>query len=103
MLSIKEKKYFQDEIVRLLSEEEEIQKIILFGPFLNSDDPKDIDIAIVQNSNENYITLAMKYRKQVRTLAHQLPLDIIPVKARLFSGPFLDIVNSGKVIYEKRN
>lgn len=103
MLSIKEKEYLQNEIVRLLSKDKEIQKIILFGSFLNSEDPGDIDIAIVQNSNENYLTLAMKYRKQMRDISKQLPLDVIPVKAQTGTGPFSQMIRSGKVIYEKRN
>ncbi len=78
----------------------EISKIILFGSFLKSQNPNDIDIAIIQNSKENYLTLALKYRKALRELSKQIPLDIVPIKNHVHSS-FLDEINQGYVIYEK--
>ncbi len=41
------------ELIKSLSPEKEIAKIILFGSFIHSDEPNDIDIAIFQTSNDN--------------------------------------------------
>ena len=69
------------ELRSLLSAESEITKIIIFGSFLNSDHPHDIDIAVFQDSNQKYIPLSMKYRRMTRQLARLLPVDIFPIKS----------------------
>jgi len=83
-----------------LSQFQEVNKIILFGSFVNSNHPNDIDIAIVQNSDENYLTLSLKYRKVLRELSKLIPLDIIPIKQNS-KGVFLEEINKGQVVYEK--
>ena len=80
----------------------EIDKIILFGSFVKSSAPNDIDIAIFQNSDDNYLTLSMKYRKALRDVSKKIPLDIIPIKSGS-KGVFLEEIERGKVIYEKRD
>lgn len=89
------------ELVERLQMAPEITKIIIFGSFLVHDAPNDIDIAIVQNSNLPYLTLAMKYRKLTRSVARQLPLDIIPLKPGAIDCVLLDAIAQGKVIYER--
>ncbi len=79
---------------------QEIKKVILFGSFLNSDDPKDIDIAIIHNSNEDFLALSLKYRKTLRELAKQIPIDIVPIKQDA-KGVFLDEINKGQIVYER--
>ncbi len=83
-----------------LSQFSEINKIILFGSFVKSNNPNDIDIAIVQNSDDNFLTLSLKYRKVLRELSKLIPLDIIPIKANT-NGIFLEEINQGQVVYEK--
>jgi len=83
-----------------LSQFSEVGKIILFGSFINSNNPNDIDIAIVQDSDDNFLTLSLKYRKVLRDLAKIIPLDIIPIKSNV-DGSFLEEINKGKIIYEK--
>lgn len=56
------KKYIAEQ----LSQEPEVEKVIIFGSFLKSNTPNDIDIAIFQNSCQTYLTLALKYRKLLR-------------------------------------
>jgi uncharacterized protein len=89
------------ELVEHLQMAPEITKIIIFGSFLVDDAPNDIDIAIVQNSNLPYLTLAMKYRKLTRSVARQLPLDIVPLKPGAIDCGILDVIAQGKVIYER--
>jgi hypothetical protein len=76
-------------------------QIIACPSFLTSADPGDIDIAIFQDSNENYLTLAMKYRKLTRNISSKIPLDIIPVRTTFQDNWFLREINTGEVIYER--
>lgn len=91
---------FTNTIKEKLSQFSEINKVILFGSFTKSNNPNDIDIAIVQNSNDNYLTLSLKYRKVLRDLSKMIPLDIVPIKANA-NGVFLDEINKGQVVYER--
>ena len=79
---------------------EEIHKIIIFGSFFNTKEPNDIDVAIVQNSHNNFLTLSLKYRKALRELSKKIPLDIVPLKQN-FQGSFSKEIECGQVIYEK--
>ncbi|MDO9577464.1 MAG: nucleotidyltransferase domain-containing protein [Candidatus Cloacimonadales bacterium] len=83
-----------------LSNENEIQKIILFGSFVNSNTPNDLDVAIFQDSEEKYYNLAMRYRKLLREISRIIPLDILPLKMGAEST-FLDEIEKGETIYEK--
>jgi len=94
----------KDEMIKLIQNRlvdfSEITKIILFGSFPKSKNPNDIDIAIIQNSKDNYLTLSLKYRKALRELSKKIPLDVIPIKINTYSS-FLEEINQGYVIYEK--
>jgi len=83
-----------------LSNEREIQRIVLFGSFVNSDNPNDIDIAVFQNSNEKYLNLSLKYRKLIRDISKILPVDIFPLKENA-KGIFLNEIETGEIIYER--
>jgi predicted nucleotidyltransferase len=83
-----------------LSQFSEVNKIILFGSFINSNNPNDIDIAIIQNSNDNFLTLSLKYRKVLRELSKMIPIDIIPIKQNS-KGAFLEEIEKGQIVYER--
>ena len=72
----------------------------MFGSFLNSNNPNDIDIAVFQNSNEKYFDLSLKYRKLIRDISHILPFDILPLKPNA-KGTFLSEIELGETIYER--
>jgi len=74
---------------------------VVFGSFLHSDDPHDLDVAVFQDSEQAYLPLALKYRKKTREIAHRIPLDIVPLRAGAKDGLFLDAIERGKVIYER--
>lgn len=99
-LSEDKKSNFIEIIKSQLSQFSEISKIVLFGSFIKSSEPNDIDIAIVQNSNDNYLKLSLKYRKVLRDLSKQIPLDIVPIKQGA-KGIFLNEIDKGLVIYER--
>ncbi len=87
-------------IVEQLSQESEVEIIIIFGSFLKSNTPNDIDIAIFQNSCQTYLNLALKYRKLLRHLYLFFPIDVIPLRLDA-QGGFIDEIKGGEVIYEK--
>ncbi len=83
-----------------LSQFPEVKKIVIFGSFFTSKEPNDIDVAIVQTSDTDFLTLSLKYRKALRTIAKKIALDILPLKKDTY-GDFIQEINRGKVIYEK--
>lgn len=89
------------EIVDRLSEFPEVQRVVIFGSFLNSEDPHDIDIAVFQDSDESYYPLAMKYRRKLRTVANKIPIDIIPIFRSSEKGTFMKEILNGEVLYER--
>jgi predicted nucleotidyltransferase len=95
-----QKEQIKAQIRERLSKEREIQKIVLFGSFLNSNSPNDIDIAIYQDSNEKYLPLSLKYRKLVRDISRIIPIDVIPLKSNA-QGTFLNEIEAGEVLYER--
>jgi uncharacterized protein len=84
-----------------LSREREVRKVIIFGSFLSSATPNDLDVAIFQDSDEPYLTLAMKYRRLLRPVADQIPIDVIPVRPDATPGQFLTEICKGEVVYER--
>ena len=54
------KERLKKEIAERLSEFPEVQRVIVFGSFVTSDDPHDPDIAVFQDSNESYYPPALK-------------------------------------------
>lgn len=98
----KERSYIKEKLREALSKEKEVSKIIVFGSFLKSKNPNDIDVAVFQNSQEKYLNLSLKYRKMTRDIAKIIPLDIIPINENS-NGLFLNEINYGEVIYERRS
>lgn len=98
----KERSYIKEKLRETLSKEKEVSKIIVFGSFLKSKNPNDIDVAVFQNSQEKYLNLSLKYRKMTRDIAKIIPLDIFPINENS-KGIFLNEINYGEVIYERRS
>lgn len=101
ILTQKEKNNIKKELGDILSHKKEVKRVIIFGSFVTATTPHDLDVAIFQDSNENYLTLAMRYRKDVRAIAKKIPLDIIPLKTGITNDPFIDEINKGEIIYER--
>ena len=102
-MKIDEKTRFalKQELVNCLAEDKEIRRIVVFGSFLTSPDPGDMDVAIFQDGDEPYLSLAMKYRRQARPVARQIPLDIIPLTSNRTSTGFLEEIEAGETVYER--
>jgi len=101
VLTQPQKDSLKRQLVSCLEGEKEVCKIVIFGSFVTSPDPHDLDVAILQDSNEKYLPLAMKYRKKTRAIARIIPVDIIPLKAEASSGIFMDEIAQGEIIYER--
>lgn len=93
----------KNKIIDSLKEQKEVEKIIIFGSFNKTDSPNDIDIAVVQNSNENYLTLALRYRKLIRNISREIAVDIFPISMENNNTFFVNEVESGEVIYARGN
>lgn len=100
-LTLVEKEKLKKELVVSLRDEPEITKIVVFGSFLTANEPHDLDVAVFQNSNLAYLSLAMKYRKKIRTIARRIAVDILPVKSNAQDSAMLDAIDMGEIIYEK--
>ncbi len=103
MFTEQQKQSLKQQLVSLLETEREVCRIVIFGSFLSSNDPHDIDVAIFQDSDEKYLPLAMKYRRKTRDIARSIPLDILPLKAGVQGEIFIDEIERGEIIYERRN
>lgn len=90
-------------IVDLLKGETEVERIIVFGSFNHSESPNDIDIAVIQNSAENYLSLSLKYRRLIREITKEIAVDIIPLVNNNKNSFFNKEILSGEVIYAKGN
>lgn len=89
------------DLISCLSGDQEIQRIVIFGSFVDSASPNDMDVAIFQNSSESYLSLAVKYRTQARSVSQKIPLDIIPLRHDVVDDPFLKEVEQGETVYER--
>ncbi len=87
-------------LAQCLGQAPEIRKIVVFGSFLRSESPNDLDVAIFQDSSESYLPLALKYRRMARMVSRQIPMDIIPLRPDA-SGLMMDEIAQGEVIYER--
>jgi predicted nucleotidyltransferase len=101
MFTERQKNLLRQELISSLSTEGEVCRIVIFGSFVNSDDPHDLDVAVFQDSDQKYLPLAMKYRRKTRDIAHKIPLDIFPLKAGVHGEAFMDEIDRGEVIYER--
>ncbi len=95
-----QKESIKRRLVGCLKDQKEIRKIVVFGSFLTSPSPNDVDVAVFQDSQEGYLTLAMKYRRLTRDIARLLPLDIIPVRMEMTGSAWAAEIEQGEVIYE---
>ena len=95
------KEVLKKEIAGLLSGFPEVKQVVIFGSFVNSDNPHDLDIAVFQDSDESYYPLAMKYRKTLRTVANKIPIDVIPIRRSSGHEPFIKEISKGEVLYER--
>ncbi len=96
-----DKETIKKDVVRCLVGAEEIKRIVVFGSFLTSEDPNDIDVAIFQGSKSPYLDLALKYRKMLHPVLRKIAVDVIPIRPEPSPSFFLGEIEAGEVIYER--
>lgn len=100
-LSEEDKQHLKEDIVDCLRDEKEIQRIVLFGSFVHSASPHDVDIAIFQNTNQTYLPLALKYRRLLHPVSLKIPLDVIPVRPHPLETALFQEIEKGELIFER--
>jgi predicted nucleotidyltransferase len=98
-LSREERERLKQEVVACLSGEPEVRRVVLFGSFVTSPSPHDLDVAVFQESDEGYLPLALKYRRLLRSVAETIPVDVLPLRTVGVAGEFLKEVERGEVVY----
>ena len=99
-----DKKALRQELVTILQVDEQIEKIVIFGSFNESPSPRDMDVAVFCDSRDNYLTLALSLRKKLRNLSRIIPIDLLPIAIPYDPAAlFLQEINKGEVVYEKRH
>jgi predicted nucleotidyltransferase len=98
-LTPEERDALKQQVVACLRNEPEVQRIVLFGSFVASASPEDVDVAVFQESEEGYLPLALKYRRLLRPVARRIPVDVFPLRAHDAAGAFLQEVERGEVVY----
>jgi len=84
-----------------MQNEQDIHKIIVFGSFLSSETPGDIDVAVLGKFAQGYLEVATRLRKKVRHIAKILPVDIVPIQEDAPPNRFFQEIQKGEVIYER--
>ena len=100
-----DKHQVQHDVVAALQVDETVEKIIVFGSFTQVSDPHDLDLAVFCNSSgDDYLTLSLALRKKLRDISRIIPIDLIPVSIPYDpSAAFMQEINKGEVVYEKRH
>ena len=88
----------EKDMAACLSGAREVHRVVVFGSFLTGSTSYDLDVAIFQDSGESYLLSAMKYRRLLRPIADQVPLDVIPVRPRGAHGQFLAEIETGDAV-----
>jgi predicted nucleotidyltransferase len=92
------------DMISALEDDSTVEKIVIFGSFITSDQPHDLDVAIFSTSHADYLTQAMSFRRRLRSIARIIPLDIVPVSMPIdTNSSFLREIDKGEIIYEKRH
>ena len=101
VLSDDEKEDLKGELGRCFRGDPSVEKVVVFGSFLTSSAPNDLDVAVFGDRSESYLPLALEYRRRARSVARKIPIDIFPVRKENLRGTFLKEIQDGEVIYER--
>lgn len=103
-MAIIDKYALSKDLVSALSTDDQVEKIIIFGSFIQSSSPNDMDVAVFCDSKDDYLTLALALRKKLRKLSRIIPIDLLPISIPYDPAAlFLQEINKGEVVYEKRH
>lgn len=101
-MTLIDKEQLKRELVSTLSSDAKVCKIVIFGSFITSSTPNDMDVAVFCDSRESYLPLALSLRKRVRPLSRKIPIDLLPICVPFDAeSPFLSEISQGETVYEK--
>ena len=101
-MSNNDKEQLKRELVQALCDDEQVEKIVVFGSFNRSPSPHDMDIAVFCHSTADYLTLALAFRKKLRALSKIIPVDLLPISIPFDpDSAFMSEINKGEIVYEK--
>lgn len=95
-----DKSQLLSEVSRCLRPADEVRKVVVFGSFLRSDSPNDMDVAVFVDGGLSYLDIAVKLRRLAEPVARRIPLDIVPIRPDA-KGAILDEIAQGTVVYER--
>lgn len=98
-----QKNELKQAVIEAIQDERAVHKIIIFGSFLSSETPGDLDVAVLGNFPHGYLATALRLRKKIRHLTRILPIDIVPIQEDTPMNTFLQEIQHGEVIYERRD
>lgn len=99
-----DKEQLKRELVAALAVDAIVEKIVVFGSFTRTSTPHDMDVAVFCDSTDDYLTLALSLRKKLRALSRIIPIDLLPITMPYDpASVFLQEINKGEVVYEKRH
>lgn len=99
-----DKNKMKSELVSALAGDEKVEKIVIFGSFPHSVNPHDMDVAVFCASQDDYLTLALELRRKLRSLSKIIPIDLLPISVPYDPAAlFLQEIDKGEVVYEKRH
>ncbi len=99
-MTVEHKAEIKRRLAECLAHAPEIKRVMVFGSFLRSESPNDIDVAVFVDQADDYLPLALKLRRLARPVSDTIPVDIIPVRPGA-SGAMYDEICGGEVIYER--
>jgi predicted nucleotidyltransferase len=100
-LTTDEKNQIKRRIADRLRSEPEVDRVVVFGSFVRSDEPNDLDLAVFQHSSEQYLPLATKYRLILGPITRGIDLDLLPIRPNPPRTSFLAEIEAGEVIFER--
>jgi len=65
-----EKQQIRQQIRSAFVDDSKVEKVVVFGLFITSEFPQDIDLAVFCYSNDDYLTLALALRKKLRGISN---------------------------------
>jgi predicted nucleotidyltransferase len=100
-LSPEQRETIKRQVADCLRNEPEVRRVVVFGSFVTSPTPQDLDVAVFQDSEEGYLPLGLKYRRLLRAVAAMIPVDVVPLRIHSPAGEFLKEVEEGEVVYAR--
>ena len=94
-----DKQQIRQQLQSAFVDDSKVDKIIVFGLFVTSETPHDLDVAVFCNSSDDYLTLALALRKKLRNISSIIPIDLVPIAMPCDpSAAFMQEINKGRSV-----